>query len=288
MMASQLIAVEEMVEAEAASLLASYFGPQRPDGQAIAAMARRLGLWPLLLELAGSALRHRLAHGDTPQGALAYLAEAYDNEGVVAFDHPNPQQRYQAAEKTISVSLDLLSPDERGQYRALAVFPEDVDVPLGAVAILLGLSKFETERLAGVFADLSLLKLDLAGGTVRLHDVMRSYLARDLPDAAMLHARLADAWSAPQKLGGTYAWRYAAYHLARAVPPANLPERHRRIKGLVDLVTDPVFQAGHHAVIGPAGAQSRSADGSPSCGGGSRSGGSEHCSQGRPSTSGLP
>jgi hypothetical protein len=212
-------------------------------------MARRLGLWPLLLGLAGSAARHRLARGDTPQAALDYLAEAYDNEGVVAFDHRNPQQRHQAAESTITVSLDLLSEEERRQYRSLAIFAEDVDVPLSTVAILLGLSKFKTGKVAGVLADLSLLRLDLAGGTLRLHDVMRSYLARDLSDAATLHARLADAWSAPEKLGDSYAWRYAAYHHARAVPSGSVLERHHRIKGLVDLVTDPGFQAGHRAKL---------------------------------------
>src|SRR4029077_9245662 len=100
-----------------------------------------------------------------------------------------------------------------------------------------------------VLADRSLLRLDLAGGTLRLHDVMRSYLARDLSDAAVLHARLADAWGAPDKLGHSYAWRYAAYHHARAVPSADFPERHRRIKGLVDLVMDPVFQAGHRVQL---------------------------------------
>jgi hypothetical protein len=246
MMAKQRIPVEEMAEEEAASLLASAIAHEQPsDRAAIAAMAHRLGRWPLLLELGRSTLGLRLARGDTPQGALTYLAEAFNNKGVVAFDHRNPQQRNQAAERTITVSLDLLGDDERRQYRALAIFPGDADVPLGAMAILLELSKFETERVAGVFADLSLLKLDLAAGTLQLHDVMRTYLARGLPDATMLHARLADTWSAPDKLVDDYAWRYAAYHSAGAIPSASGPEQHRRIKRLVDLVTDPRFQAGH-------------------------------------------
>ena len=76
-------------------------------------LAHRLGEWPLLLELANGTLRQLIARGDTFEGALAYLEEKLDDQGVVAFDQRNPLQRNQAITKTIEVSLDLLIPEER-------------------------------------------------------------------------------------------------------------------------------------------------------------------------------
>lgn len=244
--AARRVGVDEMTTAEAAALLAGYLDAPPPDVRPLETLAQRLGEWPLLLELTGATLRQRIARGDTLDGALAYINRALDEEGAVAFDRRNAQERRQAVVSTIAVSLDLLSDEERRRYRALAVFPEDVDVPLGAVGTLLGLNAFKTEKLVQVLADLSLLKLDLRIGTLRLHDIMRAYLAAGLEDASVWHARLADAWVTPGKLTHAYAWRYAAYHMAEALSGADpQEERHRRTKRLVELVTDPAFKEGH-------------------------------------------
>src|SRR5262249_49352159 len=75
---------------------------------------------------------------------------------------------------------------------------------------------FETEESVQRIADLALLKLDLPAGTVRLHDVMRAYLAERLTrqsiDPAALHARLIDAWGDLHRLPDAYAWRWLAHH----------------------------------------------------------------------------
>ena len=47
------------------------------------ALANRLGRWPLLLDLAGSVLRLRMAFGDTVEGALNYINRALDKEGCI-------------------------------------------------------------------------------------------------------------------------------------------------------------------------------------------------------------
>jgi len=245
------IAVDEMTAAEATALLTTSVDVPAADRAAFEKLAGRLGKWPLLLELAGGALRRRLAGGDTLAGALAYLGQAVAEEGALAFDQRNPQQRRQAVAKTLAVSLDLLTADERRWYRSLGIFPEDAAVPLSAVAILLGLSDYKTQKLAGDLHNLSLLKLDLGTATLRLHDVMRAVLAGEIEDAPALHARLADAWSAPAALKGPYAWRFAVFHHTAALAGNHGPEeRHRRTRRLVELVTDPAFREGHSRQVG--------------------------------------
>lgn len=180
------------------------------------ALARRLGEWPLLLGLAGATLRQRIARGDSIEGALGYLNTTLDRQGVTAFDHRRATERHQAVANTIGVSLDLLETDERHRYAELAIFPEDTDVPLTAIGALWGTDDFETEQLVELLDGYSFLKYDLPTRSIRLHDVLRSYLAAQLGDPAALHARLLDAWGNLSDLPDAYAWRWAGYHLYHA------------------------------------------------------------------------
>ncbi|HEY2016989.1 MAG TPA: TIR domain-containing protein, partial [Bryobacteraceae bacterium] len=76
--------VDEMHGSEAANLLARALPAAK--AQIFEETARRLGEWPLLLELANATLRHRVARGDTVEGALRYLNRALDRRGVTGFD----------------------------------------------------------------------------------------------------------------------------------------------------------------------------------------------------------
>ena len=243
--ADERIAIDEMTETEAMALLGQYLDGHSAPPAALRALAHRMGEWPILLELAGGALKQRLVRGDTVEDALKYLNQALDHEGVVAFDRRVARERRDAVSRTLAVSLDLLSEAEREQYRALAVFPEDAAVPIGVVATLLRLDAFATEKILTTCDDLSLLKLDLRTDTVHLHDVMRAYLATGQTNAPTLHARLADAWPTVDRLADGYAWRYVAYHMAEAMLGAGEDERHQRTTRLVDLVTSTAFRNGH-------------------------------------------
>ena len=208
--------VDQMRPPEAVQTLIAGIDPQPEDLAPFEALARNLGEWPLLLALAGAALRQRVARGDTLEGALAYVGRAFERKGVTAFDHRNAAERQDAIAKCIEVSLEWLDPHERERYIELAVFPEDTDVPLTTVAALWGLDDFDTEELVQQLDDCSLLKFSLQTATLRVHDVLRAYLARQLLDPAAVHLRLLEAWDALPELPDEYAWRWAAYHLAQA------------------------------------------------------------------------
>jgi len=118
---------------------------------------------------------------------------------------------------TIDLGLEQLTPADRERCIQLAIFPEDVDVPIAVAGELWGLDAFDTEETLARLNNASLVDFDLKLGTIGVHDVMRSYFATRLPDGGRsAHAVLLDAWGYLRKLPHAYAWRWVAHHLRGA------------------------------------------------------------------------
>ena len=221
---SKRVNVDAMTPSEAVQMLTMRLPMPAGDLTPFRELAQRLGEWPLLLELTNGTLRQLIERGDTQEGAIVYLREKLDDQGVVAFDQRNPLQRNQAITKTIEVSLDLLTPGERERYSELAIFPEDKDIPLRVVGDLWGFKSLATKELALRLDNLSLLKFNLQTGAIRLHDVMRAYLSSKLANPGNLHGKLVDVWGEPSRLTEPYAWRWLPYHLLGAGRKKDLRE----------------------------------------------------------------
>jgi WD40 repeat protein len=192
-------------------------------------LAARLGEWPLLLTLANGLLRERIQHAKQPlSNALDYVNKALDKRGLVAFDARASGERNQAVAKTLSVSFELLRGNELVRFRELAVFPEDVEIPLSTLQKLWGktgqLDELDTEELCAQLNRLSLLlRFDLTTRQIRMHDVVRKYLVYE--QSAKLPAFnncLLDAHHPPfgawadLEQDEPYFWNYLAYHLHEA------------------------------------------------------------------------
>ena len=142
-----------------------------------------------------------MGRGEALANALAYLNKALDKRGLTAFDAENAQARDAAVSATLRVSFDLLHEEQYARYQELAVFPEDVDIPLATLEKLWGatggLDDFDTEELCQtLYRHSLLLTFDLATRTIRLHDVIRSYLQKAVGAALpALHAHLLDAYA---------------------------------------------------------------------------------------------
>ena len=146
--------------------------------------------------------------------------------GLVAFDAENPLERDQAVRATLRASLELLNANESARYQELAVFPEDVDIPLDTVHTLWAatgrLKEFDTEELCLRLSDLSLLlRFDALKRTIRVHDVIRGYLQHEVgPGLPALHAQLLDAYGctrwAELPHDEPYLWDHLAEHLIGA------------------------------------------------------------------------
>jgi WD40 repeat protein len=226
---AQSLVVDAMQPGEAVQLLSSGLqtgAVTATDMQALHALVVRLGEWALLLKLANGVLRDRVGRGEALANTLVYLNKALDRRGLTAFDAENAQARDAAVRATLRVSFDLLQKEQYARYQELAVFPEDVDIPLATLEKLWGttgrLDEFDTEELCRtLYRHSLLLTIDLATRTIRLHDVIRSYLQKAVGDALpALHAHLLDAYAltrwADLPDNEPYLWNHLADHLVAA------------------------------------------------------------------------
>ena len=231
------IHVDAMGDEQALALLSSGISVL-PDHVRLMHMVKRLGHWPLLLTLANGVLRRRVQN-QSAEAALTYVEKALDKLGLDAFDERNSDDRNRAVAKTLQVTFDLLKEREYRRFRELAIFPEDVDIPLSVVGQLWhatgGLDDVETEMLCELLHNLSLLlKFDPGQQVIRLHDVIRTYLVTLEPDLTsseqcqltQWHALFLDAYGVTDwvrlPVEDDYAWRYLSYHLFQAKRRAEL------------------------------------------------------------------
>jgi WD40 repeat protein len=215
--AGRPVKVDRMREMEATSMLGK--GVENLAASEAIELSRRLGEWPLALELASAMIRERVRQGDSATRAAERLSTLIERKGVGALQDPTAERRHRTISSVLEVSLDQLDADDRRRLAELSIFPEDVEIPLGAAASVWELDEFESEESAQRLARLSLLKLDLQHGVLSLHDVMRSWLATALTSATDIHNRLVNSWPDWRKLPdlpGKYAWRWLPWHLVKA------------------------------------------------------------------------
>ncbi len=208
------INVDEMRESESLALLTK--GVPGLSTALASQLSQRLGEWPIALELARAMMRQRIEQGDSAEHAAQRQLQLLDKKGLRGLAKGTGDPRHRTIDAVLQGSLELLSPEDRTRLIELSIFPEDVSIPLSAAASLWRLDEFESEETAQRFARLYLLKLDLGHASMRLHDVMRSWLVTATTNTTELHNRLLNAWPDRMRLPDNYAWRWLIWHLAQA------------------------------------------------------------------------
>lgn len=211
------VLVDEMREGEALEMLTR--GVTNLDRGVARRLANKLGEWPIALELAAAMMRARVRQGDSARHAAERLLTIIERRGVEAIEDPTAERRHRTITNVLEVSLELLDADDRRKLTELSIFPEGVAIPLAALTAVWGLDDLDAEVVAQRFARLSLVKLDLERGVLRLHDVMRTWLASKLGPCSDVHKRLVDSWGdwrALPEWPGNYAWRWLTWHLVQA------------------------------------------------------------------------
>ena len=193
----------------------------------------------MLLSLVNGAIRRTVNIGLSVQDAAEHVLRQLELQGPLAFDMRRAEDRHDAVRTTMEASLNLLEPNDLERYLDLAVFPEDVDIPVGVLykwwTSVHGIGSDASEYLVEDFQRLSLLAmLRRANGAtaLRLHDVIRDYIRRRcgeaelkkrnqlLLDSAKLlphgggAAQLSDWWHLPREQ--EYLWRHLSFHLIEA------------------------------------------------------------------------
>jgi WD40 repeat protein len=176
--------VDALQGAAAVELLSAGLPPSESQdiSAAFASLATRLGEWPLMLKLVNGFLRIRTGRMNEPlPGALHGAIKRLDAKGFAAFDPKDADERTRAVTRTIEISLEMLDRASRERFRELAVFPEDVDIPIELAWRYWSqdseIDEFEAEDLLTYLENLSLiLDIDLTRKTFRLHDTIRHIL----------------------------------------------------------------------------------------------------------------
>jgi predicted acylesterase/phospholipase RssA len=139
-------------------------------------LVERLGSSPLALTLVGAELRRRVEQGDRIGNAIEYLKHALDVQGVAAFDRPGSTERNVSVAKSIALSLERLTEEERTLYTSLSDFEENEQVPLDVISSKWGLDLFRTEKLVQRLSYASLVRFNPEQKVVNLHPLLRAYL----------------------------------------------------------------------------------------------------------------
>jgi NB-ARC domain/Domain of unknown function (DUF4062)/APAF-1 helical domain len=225
------IRVDAMSHQQAHTLVANgVTGLSTAAAERLAAVA---GRWPVLLNLINGLLRRRADCGQPPSEAAEEIVRRLTVEGPTALDPARPADRTRAVTATVEASLTLLHPANQDHYLDLAIFPEDVDIPLDVLTLLW--PNTNIERLCEELTGLGLVadyRLDPPRPRLMLHDVIRAYLrtCRNAAGRADVHRRLITAaagllpaddvvkptpwWLLPAD--ADYLWRFLPYHLHEA------------------------------------------------------------------------
>jgi len=204
----------------------------------VGALAQRLKRVPLLLQLANRTLAQQLALGQNGGAALDWALRKYTDVGVIAFDEPNASKRHDAVGSTVEVSLGFLA-DERQRCLELGVLHEDTDISFGVLGTLWGLKETQVQALAQRLHDFGVIKLNLPGRSIRLHDYVREYLAGILPNRPRVHGRLVDAWTRDRQLPAGYPVQHIVFHIVESM--ADGSQVAKRAAQLVDLLNNERF-----------------------------------------------
>ncbi|MGW4497693.1 NB-ARC domain-containing protein [Micromonospora sp. NPDC004336] len=222
------IEVGEMSTVQAEQLLGHWIGS---GDAAVGPLIQSAARWPLLLSLIGAAVADVVGQGTPVRDAVKAHLTLLQELGPTSLDEMSRDAfRGRLVAGTIEASLGRLDPEHRQRCRELSIFREDDRIPSAVIRMVwagsAGLSAAASRAVLSRLAALSLVSVH-EGTYVRLHDVVRSYLRRQLTGDAepALHAGLLEQaragakadegwWHLPDDYD--YLRRNLTYHLAAA------------------------------------------------------------------------
>jgi NB-ARC domain len=224
------VRVDEMERGQAAQLLTA--GVSGVSGGVVAGLLAVTGRWPVLLSLVNGTVRSDQNAGRRAEDSMREILQELRVTGPTALDVTDAAERHTAVARTIEVSLSRLIAEQRARYRELAVFGQDVAIPVPVLAryfkTTAGWSMFQTRRYCQRLAELALVS-DYHQDQLSLHDVIHAYLREQTHQRLSgLHRALVDAhrdavpgkdetsawWQLPKDEMYLWSWLPTHLHLA--------------------------------------------------------------------------
>lgn len=228
---SDIISVGQMGDHEATATLTAGLKMDRPSIRVLELLSGLLeqsGRWPVLLGLLNASIR--LAADEMPlEQAIELHLEALRRDGPTTLDMMSEVGRRRAIRATLSVSFRALEVTEIERFYELAVFPEDVEIPVSVLEHFWhhqGLDPLQVMALRRKLVARSLIMEGGMAGSVRLHDVIRSFLRHEVADLRALAEQFCHATAInPTGANGhtwedlsaeAYIWEWSVWHAIEA------------------------------------------------------------------------
>jgi WD40 repeat protein len=198
---------------DALKMLAEWVGQRSLDKLPVetAEVAKECGYLPLALAMIGAMIRLRPT-------AWKDVLDRLRRSDLAAIKRSLPNYPYPNLLRAVEVSIDALDNVDRERYLDLAVFPQDQPIPESTLCLLWRLDAVSTRDCMAQFVACSLATWATSETTTLiLHDLQWALIHKRRENSLSdLHLRLLEAWDALPKLPDWYAWRWVAYHLAKA------------------------------------------------------------------------
>ncbi|MEO5334813.1 MAG: NB-ARC domain-containing protein, partial [Magnetococcus sp. YQC-5] len=174
--------LDVMQESEAIQVLSSKLLIDLKSKNELKYLVKQFGYCPLILSLANNFLRRLIDESNISLfKAIVQMGEQFKQKGLEVFNKANSMMRSMNAALSLNLSINLLSENDRSLLLDLAIFPEDVEIPLDMVYRLwqeqnkLNINQSNT-LLQQLMAISLLQRLDFEIGTMRLHNIIRTHL----------------------------------------------------------------------------------------------------------------
>ena len=208
---SEVVAVGALASEQAQDLLQQQAGRDDPE---IAQIGVELGHSPLTLGLAGAMLKRGMSGTELLQRLRA--APIADTT----------RQANKSLRASLDLTLEQLTEPRRSLFYLLGIFPEDSEIPQSVVTRLWHraaprLSEYECDALIEELANYALINLEPRTKSIRLHDLIRSYLRERLGSSLReANVQLSDVYelsgSRLETATDDYMRRHLPYHLIEA------------------------------------------------------------------------
>jgi WD40 repeat protein len=206
--------LDVLTDSDSLKLLSLWSG-QRLDTLPLEAkeLVKKCGNLPLTLSKIGAMIKGR---PDRWRDILRRLRSG--NLDIIMEE--SPDYPYHDLMKALEVSVEYLGIGYKTKYLELAVFPEDIAIPEGALQMLWNMDRYDAQNLLDLLVDRSLASLE--GGKLILHNLQLDFILKLAEDQRSLHSRLllaywkrcTDGWSSGPNDG--YFFEHLAYHLFQA------------------------------------------------------------------------
>ena len=160
---------------EAIALLNRGLNTDSSEKALLASLARRMGNWPLILNLANRSLRTSILRNSSLQEAIVHIENRWKQKKIAALNPKDQKNIDEAIYLALESSLETLPENIKMRFFELGIFPAENEIPLYVLQQLWDLDGSNVTFIVEYFANASLVDYNMGSGSISMHEVLRLY-----------------------------------------------------------------------------------------------------------------